>query len=454
MEKKKKYSSSLKVGLLTLSAISILIFTVLWVKGRSLSAGERIDLAFMDVNGMRAGSAVQMMGLRIGQVEDITPVIDGKDSYVNLRFVITEKGVKIPHASTISIQQSGIIGEQFLEVTPLKNELIYSETSRSSTSIEKDQPIYMELSEGVVEIGKVVDVEVVKKSQIPFELRQKMTTKNILKMSYTINLAGLILDKNSLSMKIESGKIMFYLNDGEILQTPKKDLKYTVIEPMRLSDFMDLGFRATHAMLETNDKITEILSDEFIGGIKTSVKNISLLTQSANTTLDKASLLIDSSKKELEELTNQSQDLIKSLNTLSCNLNELISDETLKNDVVSSIKSVGKMSENINRILEEEQTATILANIDETSRNLADISSYINEYTKDDKLKEDITSTVSNLSSITDNIARVMDDYNKLEDNEKLKLKSTVKDVLIITENVKKFSEKLNKRFLLFRLMF
>ncbi|MBQ7286414.1 MAG: hypothetical protein IJW73_01480 [Candidatus Gastranaerophilales bacterium] len=112
------------------------------------------------------------------------------------------------------------------------------------------------------------------------------------------------------------------------------------------------------------------------------------------------------------------------------------------------------MSENINRILEEEQTATILANIDETSRNLADISSYINEYTKDDKLKEDITSTVSNLSSITDNIARVMDDYNKLEDNEKLKLKSTVKDVLIITENVKKFSEKLNKRFLLFRLMF
>ena len=255
-------------------------------------------------------------------------------------------------------------------------------------------------------------------------------------------------------MKIQSGKIIFYLSDGEILQTPKKDLKYTVIEPMRLSEFMDLGFRATHAMLETNDKITEILSDEFIGGIKTSVKNISLLTQSANTTLDKAALLIDSSKKELEELTNQSQDLIKSLNTLSCNLNELISDETLKNDVVSSIKSVGKMSENINRILEEEQTATILANIDETSRNLAEISSYVNEYTKDDKLKEDITSTITNLSTITENVARVMEDYNKLEDKEKMKLKSTVKDVLTITENVKKFSEKLNKRFLLFRLMF
>ena len=281
-----------------------------------------------------------------------------------------------------------------------------------------------------------------------------MDTKNVLKLGYTINLPGLILDKNSLGMKLQNGKIMFYLLDGEILQTPKKDLKYTVVEPMRLSDFMDLGFRATHAMLETNDKITEILSDEFIGGIKTSVQNISLLTQSANTTLDKAALLIDSSKKELEELTNQSQDLIKSLNTLSSNLNELISDETLKNDVVSSIKSVGKMSENINKLLEDEQTSAIMANIDETSRNLADISAYVNEYTKDEKLKEDITSTVTNLSSITTNIAKVMDDYNKLEDKEKLKLKDTVKDVLVITKNVKKFSEKLNKRFLLFRLMF
>ena len=31
---KKKYTTSLKVGFLTLTAISILIFTVLWVKGR------------------------------------------------------------------------------------------------------------------------------------------------------------------------------------------------------------------------------------------------------------------------------------------------------------------------------------------------------------------------------------------------------------------------------------
>ena len=40
-----------------------------------------------------------------------------------------------------------------------------------------------------------------------------------------------------------------------------------------------------------NDKITEILSEEFIGSLKSSVTNIEQLTRSANTTLEKATLL-------------------------------------------------------------------------------------------------------------------------------------------------------------------
>ncbi|MBQ8475555.1 MCE family protein [bacterium] len=454
MEKKKKYTSALKVGVLTLSAISILIFTVLWVKGRSLSGGERIDIAFKDVNGMRAGSAVQMMGLRIGQVEDITPVIKGKDSYVNLRFVVTEKGVKIPLASTISIQQSGIIGEQFLEVTPPKIETLFFETAKDETSIQKNDDIYMDLSKGFVPVGKVIDAGIVKRSQLPYELRQKIKTKNALQLSYYIDLPGLILDNDLLGVKLKEGKITLYLLDGEIPQTPNSNLKYTVLEPIRLSDFMNLGFRATRAMLDTNDRINEILSDEFIGDLKTSVENIRTLTKSANTTLDKAAILIDTSKNEINGLIKESQELINSLTLLSNNLNQIISDEALKKDVVSSIKSVGRMSDNINKLLEDAQTTEILNDINETMKNLSDITAYINEYTKDEKLKEDITSTVTNLSNITKNISNVMNDYNKLEDTEKLKLRSTVKDVLTITKNVKKFSEKLNKRFLLFRLMF
>ena len=97
----------------------------MWVKGRSFSSAERIEIRFKDVNGMRPGSGVQMMGYRVGQVEEITPVVDGAASYVKLKFVITAQGIQIPKASAISIQQSGLIGEQFLEITPPRNRVLF-----------------------------------------------------------------------------------------------------------------------------------------------------------------------------------------------------------------------------------------------------------------------------------------------------------------------------------------
>ena len=122
---KMKISPSLKVGILTIISLTILLFTILWVKGRSFSSAERIEVQFKDVNGMRPGSGVQMMGLRVGQVEEITPIVNGESSYVKMKFVITEPGIKIPKASTLSIQQSGLIGEQFLEITPPKLRTVY-----------------------------------------------------------------------------------------------------------------------------------------------------------------------------------------------------------------------------------------------------------------------------------------------------------------------------------------
>ena len=454
MNKKERYSGSLKVGILTLSAIFILIFTVLWIKGRSLSAGERIEVAFQDVNGMRAGSGVQMMGLRIGQVEEIIPVMKGKDSYVNLRFVITEKGVKIPDASTISIQQSGLIGEQFLEVTPPKTEVIYADTTKTTVDFKEKTPIFMKLSEGEKEIGKIVDMEIMNKSQLPYKIRQKLKTQNVLKISYVVTLPGLVLDSELVGFKKENNKYIFYLTDGEIPMTPKEGLKYTIIEPMRLADFMDLQFRAAKSLAETNNRVVEILSDEFVDSLKMSVNNIQELTKNANTTVDKANKLIDSSKTEIDSLISQSQELINSLTKLSNNINEIVSDDKLKNDVVTSIKSIGELSDNINKIIEDEQTKEMFNNLTDTMRNLNDISTYVNEYTKDEKLKEDLTKTVSNLSSITDNVAKLMEDYNKLNEEDKMNLKNTIKDVNTITKNIKKFSEKLNKRFLLFRLIF
>ena len=134
-----KLSPALKVGILTLIALAILIFSVMWLKGRAISSGNRITVTFQDVDGMRAGSGVQIMGLRVGQIEEITPFITPDNSFVNVKFVITEPGVKIPVGSEISIQQSGIIGEKFIEITPPKEHYVYMplKSEKSAIGVQK-----------------------------------------------------------------------------------------------------------------------------------------------------------------------------------------------------------------------------------------------------------------------------------------------------------------------------
>ena len=157
-----KISPEVKVGILTLLSVVILIFGIMWLKGRSISAGERIEINFHDVDGMRPGSAVQMMGIRIGQVEDIIPVIKPDDSFVRVKFVITETGIVIPQASTISIQQSGIIGEKFLEIMPPQvNTIFLPVTNKLKSLLAESTPVELLVDNEYIPVGEIRSAEIV-----------------------------------------------------------------------------------------------------------------------------------------------------------------------------------------------------------------------------------------------------------------------------------------------------
>jgi len=454
MHATKQTSSSFKVGVLTLTAIVILVFTVMWVKGRSLSSGERVEVNFGDVNGMRAGSAVQMMGFRIGQVEEITPVVDGKNSYVKLKFVITVDNTKIPPLSTISIQQSGLIGEQFLEITPPKPETIYLSTSKATTGLKDGDKIYMSFNGELKEIAAIQNPEVIETISLRPDIRSQISTPYALKLEYMMSVAGLTFQSSNIDVKIINGKVIFSLLSGDPLKYPEKEQLYTVIEPMRITDFMDAQFRAAQSLTHTNERIVQILNNDTIFEISQSVANLNTLTQKAITTIDKAEALIDSSKTDIDSLLSQSATLVKKLNTLTDNVNGMVGDEEFKTTISTTAKSFNALAGNVNRLLEDKQSKEMLANINEISKNLADISSYVNTFTKDEKLKKDLTQTITNISAATKSLNDTLASVNKLEDGEQLNLKNAISDAVVTTRNLKNFSEKLNKRFLLFRLMF
>lgn len=452
-----RFSSSFKVGVLTLIALFILLFTILWVKGRSFSGGERIEIKFHDVNGMRPGSGVQMMGLRIGQVEEIIPVIDGDNSYVKLKFVITAPEISIPKASTFSIQQSGLIGEQFLEITPPKVRTTYIAVTKDANLLYKNDPVQIRLDKKYYDVGKIKNIQILSSQLMPPIMQEKIKTKYCYKVDYVLNLPGLVLPDLMLGSIVEdkdTKKLRISMMDGTILPYPYQSTMYTVIEPMRIADFMDLQYKAAESLTETTIKVNELLSDEVIADLKQSIKNINDLTVKANTTIDKAEKLIDSSKEDFDTLTALAVDVSKNFNKVSDNINDIIGDEKFKKTAVSSLDSFGKLAGNLNKVLDKTDSKQMAEDIQAIVHNLNDISTSVSYMTKDEKLKAQLLGTISNVNKAMQDVSNALELVNGMTPAQKCQVQGIIKDAAVTTHNLKKFSEKLNKRFLLFRLMF
>lgn len=453
-----KFSSGLKVGLLTIIAILILVFTVLWVKGRSISSGERITVAFKDINGLRAGSGVQMMGVRIGQVESLTPKISQDNSYVEVKFVITEPNIRIPEASTLSIQQSGIIGELFLEVTPPKLVSLYVPFDGSRKKLlNVGDKVETFIEDDYKDVGVVKSVEIVETRTLDPEIANEIGTKYAYKAGYTIIKPGVIMpDLLKGKAVVSKGETKLRLASVNGLQPklPKTACKYTIIEPMRISDFMALQYRSATALAVTNEKLSYILSDDVMNDIKKTVKSLESLTNNANTTIDKANALLDTSKSELMTLSANANELTSKLNKIADTVVKITDDEKFAENVTTTVENVGKLSGQMNTLLKDPDTQQMIKDLSITAKNVSEISAYVNDMTKDEKLKKSIQETVTNLNTAICKLTITLDTVNYATEDQREEIKQSVKDVEATAANLKKFSTRLNKRFLLWRLIF
>lgn len=454
-----KFSSSFKVGLLTLVALILLVGTVLKVKGRAFSSAKRIEIQFKDVNGLRPGAGVQIMGLKVGQVEEITPIVDGEDSFVKVKFVITDPSVQIPRASSFSIQQSGLIGELFLEITPPKTRTIYIPMVNRNLLFKNDA-VQMKLSDKYYDVGLVKGVDVVARDSIPYNYKNNIRTAYAYKVDYFINLPGLVLPeflRGSAVTYDNSHKLRLVSLDDMPLQYPKQDSPYTIIEPMRLSDFMDWQYQAAETLTETNKKVNDILTDETIADLKKTINNLNALTARSSVTLDKVDTLLDSSQADIQQLLALTQQATDDFSKLSANVNNIIGDKEFKTKLMSTADSVDHLSRNLNKVMDAADAEATGKNIKIIAENLSQISESVNVITSDGKLKNQLTTAITNVNNAMVEVSTALETVNCVSPtspNQASDLKRIVEDTVVTTANLRKFSDKLNKRFLLFRLMF
>ena len=450
-----KMSPSFKVGILTLVALVILLFTVLWIKGRSFSSAERIEVHFKDVNGMRPGSGVQMMGLRVGQVEEITPVVNGESSYVKMKFVITEPGITIPKASMLSIQQSGLIGEQFLEITPPRVRSVYIPVVNKDL-LSNNTPVEIKLDDKYYDVGVVKKSQIMTSKLVPDELRDFVNTSFAYKVDYVVNLPGLILP-HFMTGKIVTAdgvkKLRIAPLDNTALPYPNQTSPYTIIEPMRIADFMDLQYKAAESLTETNRIINELLNDAMIAELKQSVTNFKELTAQATSTLAKTEKLVETSRNDIDAMLWMLSDVSNNFNKLATNINGIIGDERFKPMMYDTADAINNLSKQLTPIVGAIDAEEFGEDLNAVMKNLNEISSSVNDMTKDENLKTKIETSIDNLNVTMCEVSTALETING-ENGDKEGLKQIVEDTSATVANLKKFSEKLNKRFLLFRLMF
>ena len=449
-----KLSSSFKVGVLTIVALALFLFTVLWVKGRSFSSAERIEVQFKDVNGMRPGSGVQMMGLRVGQVEEIIPVVENESSYVKLKFVITEPGISIPKASMLSIQQSGLIGEQFLEITPPRIRSVYIPVANKQL-LSSNADVEIKLDDKFYDVGKVKKSQVMSSKMVPESVREYIKTNYAYKIDYFINLPGLIVPEFMRGQIVTVNgikKLRIEPLDNTPLPYPHQTSPYTVVEPMRIADFLDLQYKAAESLTETNRVVNELLNDKMIADLTKSVENFKDLTAQATSTLEKAEKLIETSRNDIDAMVWMMTDATNNFNKLATNLNGIIADEKFKPALYETADAISNISKQLAPIIGAVDSKEFAEDLNSVMSNLNDISTAVNSMTKDEELKKKFVDSVDNLNITMCEVSKALSTVNGKGD--KQNLKQIVNDTTETITNLKKFSEKLNKRFLLFRLMF
>ncbi len=450
-----KFSSSFKVGLLAFVSLVLLLGVVIRVKGRTFSNAERVEVRFNDVNGMRPGAAVQMMGMRVGQVEEITPVISEEENYVKVKFVITDSDIFIPKASALSIQQSGLIGELFLEITPPKTRTVYLPMVTKDI-LYKDDIVKMKLDDKVYDVGKIKDINVVSADLVPYHLREIVTSNYAYKVDYIVDLPGLILPefmKGTLLVERKQANAMLLSTlDDVVLPYPTQDSVFTIIEPMRIADFMEWQYRAAEGLTETNKKVNELLSDEVITELQKSVGNINSLTADASQVLAKLNVFMED---DLDNLIMIADSATKDFHKLSENLNVLLKDEDVKKAVFETASSFNSLSKNIDTLFGDDESSKKLAqDFRAIVSNLNEISAFVETMTKDEKLKGSLLSSIKSVNNAMLDISMALAPLNSVNCENKTEVQAMIEDATVTTANLRKFSEKLNKRFLLFRLMF
>jgi phospholipid/cholesterol/gamma-HCH transport system substrate-binding protein len=114
MNSNKKYLIEASVGLFMVLGFACFMFVAMRFGSQSIFSQEGYILTakFQSISGLKKGSLVEIAGVKIGKVSNIT--LDGYRAKVEMNI---NDGIKIDDEAMASIRTKGIIGEKYIKLT-------------------------------------------------------------------------------------------------------------------------------------------------------------------------------------------------------------------------------------------------------------------------------------------------------------------------------------------------
>ncbi len=288
-----KKQAQFKAGLFIIASLSLLIFTILWLRYFAITPDFHIIARFENPGPLSKGVIAYYKGIDIGKVGEVCHAPDFKKTDVHIK--IFKKGMKIPCRSRAEIKMEGITGQKYIDIIPIQD---------NTSNI---------LSEGDVIYGK----SPFNLSDIQQFLSDNFKATDIKEMK-----------ERALSTLKVTEETMVHLN--ELMSTNKQDLHLLIQSSANTFRFFQ----------KTSENIEEITSEkEFKTGVVDTFSGIGKLSNKTGDLIEKCS----ECPNFKEELTLTA----KSLNSLFHSADKLVNDlDKNTNDLYRDIKRT-RLIENV-----------------------------------------------------------------------------------------------------------
>ncbi len=424
-----------KVSLVTILGLSILLFSLFWLKGHKLYNLEKIKVHFEDVSGLEEGSIVRWSGLRVGVVEDIKPVLQ------NETFIKKSEHVK----------------NEFLDLS--NTEIKQAEEIEKKIDVSKDLNGIKTLKEKLENLN--ISAQIHLQQGIAFEQQKLKESKNHVEITLIITKKDVPIGPLSKISIVPTGLIgEQYVEISPIITRTLFDKNFKKVyitqEPLRFERFMRANIESSEAFKEAVTKINTLLKDEDVEMLIATIQDVRTVVKNVNRLVDNAGTLLSTTSEKLEQLATSSNTLANSVVEVGNNLNKIIGDEQVQQDFKATTSSLKVITAQTAKLLDEQGLAKDILEISTTAKDTShEVSDFVKQLRQTEQELE-LPKTISNINSLSDKLDKLTNELSSIVTDKEFKdnIKVTAEKARETSENLQKISNKYSKRFLLFRLLF